>query len=471
MDKLNDLFESYTGKKPTETEELNSSGSNRRYFRLKGGNISIIGVVGTSLEENKAFISLSRHFRARGINVPEVFAVSDDGMRYIQEDLGDDQLYKLVSHGRDSGEYSPEESRLLCRAMAMLPKIQFEGAKELDWNVCYPEPTFNERMIMFDLNYFKYCFLKATGLEFNEVRLQEDFERLRDDLMQDMGETFMYRDFQARNVMVRDGEPYLIDFQGGRRGPIYYDVASFVWQARSRYPEQLRKEMVRTYLEALKEYVPVEENHFHDRLRLFVLFRTLQVLGAYGFRGYFEKKPHFLASVPYALGNLRRLLQKPFDSYPYLNGILTKLTTMSQFNNIVEDKRLEVSIFSFAYKKGIPVDRSGNGGGFVFDCRAINNPGKFEYYRQFTGLDQEVIKFLEDDGGITKFLDNVYAMVENHVKCFMERKFTHMQVCFGCTGGQHRSVYCAEHLAAHLAEKYDIKITVTHRELDIEKIL
>ncbi len=217
--------------------------------------------------------------------------------------------------------------------------------------------------------------------------------------------------------------------------------------------------------------IPVDEERFHERLRLFVLFRTLQVLGAYGFRGYFEKKPHFLASVPYALGNLRKLLQKPFTDYPYLNDILTKLATMSQFNNIAEDKRLEVRIFSFAYKKGIPVDTTGNGGGYVFDCRAINNPGKYEHYRQFTGLDKEVIQFLEDDGGVTKFLDNVYYLVDNHVKRFIERKFTHMQVCFGCTGGQHRSVYCAEHLASHLSDRFDIKITVSHRELDIEKIL
>ena len=340
---------------------------------------------------------------------------------------------------------------LLCHTMEMLPKIQFRGAQGLDWSVCYPEPEFNERMVMFDLNYFKYCFLKATGLEFNEARLQDDFERLKDDLMQDMGDTFMYRDFQARNVMLKDGEPYFIDFQGGRKGPIYYDVASFVWQARSRYPENLRKEMVQTYLTALKGYMQVDEEHFHERLRLFVLFRTLQVLGAYGFRGYFEKKPHFLASVPYALSNLRKLLQKPSSDYPYLNGILTKLTTMSQFNEIAEDKRLEVQIYSFAYKKGIPVDKSGNGGGYVFDCRGINNPGKYEHYRQFTGLDPEVIKFLEDDGGITKFLENAYGMVDNHVKVFIERKFTHLQVCFGCTGGQHRSVYCAEHLAQHLA--------------------
>lgn len=289
MDKLRNLFESYTGQKVSDTEELNSSGSNRRYFRLKGGNISIIGVIGTSREENNAFIRLSAHFLSKGIKVPKVLAVSEDGMRYIQEDLGDDQLYKVVSQGRESGEYSSYECRLLCRAMEMLPKLQFKGAEGLDWSVCYPEPAFNERMILFDLNYFKYCFLKATGLEFNEVKLQDDFERLKTDLMQDMGDTFMYRDFQARNVMMKDGEPYFIDFQGGRRGPIYYDVASFIWQARSRYPENLRKEMVQTYLRALKGYMDVDEAHFNERLRLFVLFRTLQVLGAYGFRGYFEK--------------------------------------------------------------------------------------------------------------------------------------------------------------------------------------
>ncbi len=472
MDKLKALFESYTGQKATDTEEINSSGSNRRYFRLKGGNISVIGVVGTNVEENNAFVKLARHFNEKGIRVPKVLSVSEDGMRYIQEDLGDDQLYKLVSHGRESGEYSSYESMLLCRTMETLPKIQFKGAQGLDWSVCYPDPAFNARMVMFDLNYFKYCFLKATGLEFNETRLQDDLEKFKDDLLKDEGyETFMYRDFQARNVMVKDGEPYFIDFQGGRRGPIYYDVASFVWQARSRYPENLRKEMVQTYLTALKGYTEVDEAVFYERLRLFVLFRTLQVLGAYGFRGYFEKKPHFLASVPYALSNLRKLLQKPFVEYPYLNEILTTLATMPQFNNIAEDKRLEVKIFSFAYKKGIPVDTTGNGGGFVFDCRAINNPGKYEHYRQFTGLDQEVVKFLEDDGGVIRFLENVYSLVDTHVKRFIERKFTNMQVCFGCTGGQHRSVYCAERLARHLSDRFDIKITLSHRELDIERIL
>ncbi len=471
MEALKNLFESYSGRAAKDCVELTSSGSNRRYFRLTGGNLSIVGVIGTNKAENNAFVSISRHFIEKGIRVPRVLAVSEDGMRYIQEDLGDDMLYNMVAQGRDSGVYSSYERALLVKTIEQLPKIQFRGGEGMDWKVCFPEPAFNERMVMFDLNYFKYCFLKATGLDFDEVRLQEDFERLRDDLMGDMGETFMYRDFQARNVMVKDGEPYFIDFQGGRRGPVYYDVASFVWQARSRFPEDLRNELVEAYLRALKGYTQVDEEEFHTRLRLFVLFRTIQVLGAYGFRGFFEKKPHFLASVPYALSNLRKLLKTPFSDYPYLNEVLTKLTTLRQLNDVAEDKRLKVSITSFAYKKGIPVDPTGNGGGYVFDCRSINNPGKYEHYRQFTGLDAEVIKFIQDDGEADKFLEHVYELVDPHVKRFIERKFTNLQVCFGCTGGQHRSVYCAEHLAEHLSAKYDIKVTVTHRELDIEKIL
>ena len=468
---LNTLFEAHTGRKPDLAVEFPSSGSHRRYFRITGGGTSLIGVLGTCREENHAFISFSKHFRSRGIPVPAVLAESEDGCSYLQEDLGDDNLFELVGKGRESGIYSPTETALLKKAIAVLPRLQFLGAEGLDWDNCYPKESFGERTIDFDLNYFKYCFLKATGLEFNEVLLQDDFERLRSDLLQDDEPTFMHRDFQARNIMIRDGEPWIIDFQGGHRGPIYYDVASFIWQARSRFPEELKQELIRTYLEALHEYAHVDEEHFRSRLRLFVLFRTLQVLGAYGFRGYFEKKPHFLASVPYALGNLRNLLQTPFADYPYLNSLLSELTQMPQFNELTQDRRLEVQIYSFAYKKGIPADTSGNGGGFVFDCRAINNPGKYEYYKRFNGTDPEVIKFLEDDGEVTVFLDSVYRLVDAHVQRYMERKFTHLQVCFGCTGGQHRSVYCAEHLARHLADKYDIKVLLTHRELNIEKKL
>ena len=471
MEQLAELFYRYTGRRTEEITELASSGSNRRYFRLHSGSISIIGVAGTDLDENRAFLAIDKHFLEKGIKVPKVFAVSDDGLYYIQEDLGDDQLYKLITHGRESGEYSSYECSLLCKTIEMLPSIQFRGGAGMDYSVCFPDSEFNERMVMFDLNYFKYCFLKATGLEFNEVKLQDDFEALKDDLMANMGDTFMYRDFQARNVMFKDDTPYFIDFQGGRRGPIYYDVASFIWQARSRYPEELKQTLIQTYLRSLKGYTQVDEAEFYRNLRIFVLFRTLQVLGAYGFRGYFEKKPHFLGSVPYALGNLRRLLKTPFGDYPYLNDVLTRLTTMHQFYEIAEDKRLEVHIYSFAYKKGVPIDTTGNGGGYVFDCRSINNPGKYEHFRQFTGLDQEVIKFLEDDGEVLTFLDSVYKLVDAHAKRFIERKFTHLQVCFGCTGGQHRSVYCAESLAEHLSHKFDVKITLTHRELDIEKMM
>ena len=470
-EKLKELFESYTGTEALSLKELPASGSNRRYFRISGGYTSLIGVLGTSVEENKAFIALDKHFISKGIKVPKIFAVSEDFMYYIQEDLGDAMLYDLVKQGRESGDYSSSEKELLCRVIAKLPEIQFTGAENLDFSVCYQESAFNARTVLFDLNYFKYCFLKATGLEFNEALLQDDFEKFKDDLVRDCANTFMYRDFQARNVMVKDNEIYFIDFQGGRKGPIYYDIASFVWQASARYPEGLRDDLVKTYLTVLKGYIQVDEKYFYERLRLFVLFRTLQVLGAYGFRGYFEKKPHFIASVPYALGNLRKLLLKPFESYPYLSALLLKLANLPELNSVASDTRLEVKIYSFAYKKGIPADTTGNGGGYVFDCRSINNPGKFEYYRPFTGMDAEVIKFLEDDGEVIKFLSNVYSLVDAHAKRFIERKFTNLQVCFGCTGGQHRSVYCAEHLASYLASKFDLKVILIHRELGIERII
>ena len=468
---LKPLFESYTGTALTEITELPASGSNRRYFRLKGGNISLIGAIGTNLQENHSFIYLARHFREKGLRVPAVLAVSEDGQAYIQEDLGDQVLFGMVAQGRESGLYSSVETDLLRRTIEQLPRLQFVGAQGLDWKNCYPQEAFDARMVDFDLNYFKYCFLKATGLEFNEIELQEDFEKLKEDLLKEDDNTFLYRDFQARNVMIKDGDPWFIDFQGGRRGPIYYDVASFIWQARSRFPEDLKQDLIRTYLRALQQFKQVNEEEFRSRLRLFVLFRTLQVLGAYGFRGYFEKKPHFLASVPYALSNLRKLLETPFEDYPYLNSILSRLASMPELNEIPQDHRLSVHIYSFAYKKGIPADTTGNGGGYVFDCRSVNNPGKYEYYRQFNGTDPEVIKFLEDDGEVFTFLDSVYKLVDAHAKRFIERKFTNLQVCFGCTGGQHRSVYCAEHMARHLKDKFDIKVTVSHRELNVEKML
>ena len=392
-------------------------------------------------------------------------------MFYLQEDLGDITLFNTIQQGRETSHFSPDEIALLKKTIATLPKLQFEGGKGLDYNVCFPQPEFDERNVWFDCNYFKYCFLKTTGIEFSEIKLHDDLTKMAADLLEGGNEeTFMYRDFQARNVMLVDGNPYFIDFQGGRKGPLYYDLASFVWQAKANYPTSLKEELIETYREALKKYVDIPRETFYKKLRLFVLFRTMQVLGAYGFRGYFEKKPHFLQSVPFAIDNLRKLIQEePFYEYPYIQQLLVELTNMRQFSDLRAERQLEVRLFSFSYKKGIPVDTSGNGGGYVFDCRAINNPGKYDHFKHFTGLDKEVIEFLETDGEVTKFLSHVYDLADAHVTRYMERKFTNLMFSFGCTGGQHRSVYCAQHLAEYLAKKYNITVKVYHREQDISQ--
>lgn len=464
MKELSSLYKSYFGTAPDSVTPITGSASNRKYFRMSSPEGSCIGVLGLDRLENDAFIHIARHFLGKGIPVPEVYAVSEDGMRYIQEDLGDSVLF----------DRKPADEDLLCRVMAMLPMLQFEGAEGLDFSVCYPQPEFDRDMVMFDLNYFKYCFLKASGLEFNEIRLQKDFENFAEDLLSCPSGLvgFMYRDFQPRNVMLKDGAPYFIDFQGGRKGPVLYDVASFVWHARSGFPAGLREKMLDSYLNALSGYVSVDRADFMQKLRLFVLFRTLQVLGAYGFRGWAEHKANFVVSIPGAIKALKELLDGGFP-YPYLNKVLEELTGLPRFNEkIHEDGRLTVTVTSFSFKKGIPEDPSGNGGGYVFDCRYVHNPGRYPQYRSLTGMDEEVIRFLEEDGKIAGFLEHVCGMVEPHVETYVLRGFSSLTVSFGCTGGHHRSVYCAEHLARHLASKYpDIRVRLIHREHGIDKIL
>lgn len=468
-EQIKNLYRTYTGHEAEEVTELPSSGSNRRYFRLHGPQ-TLIGVSGTSIEENRAFIYMADHFRQKGLPVPEVYAQSDDQSFYLQEDLGDTLLFDAIEKGRKSSVFDESEKTLLRQTITKLPEIQFMGSDGFDFSYCYPQEEFNQRSILWDLNYFKYCFLKATGIEFQENRLEDDFLKMSDVLLRNQSATFMYRDFQSRNVMIRDGHPWFIDFQGGRKGPVYYDVASFLWQAKAKYPEDLRQELLLDYIEALRKYMPVDEKYFLSQLRHFVLFRTLQVLGAYGFRGYFEKKPHFIQSVPFAIENLRQLLKQDYPEYPYLCGLLRELTELKQFSDDLQRRTLEVKIVSFAYKKGIPNDPTGNGGGFVFDCRAINNPGKYERYNHFTGLDEPVIRFLEEDGEITVFLEHVYDLVDASVKRYLDRGFTNLMVCFGCTGGQHRSVYSAQHLAEHLHQKFGVKVSLTHREQNIEQL-
>jgi aminoglycoside/choline kinase family phosphotransferase len=405
-------------------------------------------------------------------------------MNYVQQDLGNELLFDYIAEGRKTGVFSAPEKEMLRKTMRGLAKFQVLAAEQFDFNQCYPQPEFNLRSILWDLNYFKYCFLKATGLEFQEDKLENEFERLAYVLLKSNMSAFMYRDFQSRNVMVVEKEvegsegseekelvPYFIDFQGGRKGPVYYDVASFLWQAKANYHPDLREELLSEYLDELQLYMPVDKEEFYETLKHFVLFRTMQVLGAYGFRGYFEKKPHFLQSIPFAIDNLRHLLKYASEDYPYLIEVLKEMTEMKQFKEVGMRKPLVVRVYSFSYKKGIPADGSGNGGGFVFDCRAINNPGKYERYQFFTGMDKPVIDFLEEDGEILPFLEEAYQMVDFSVKRYMDRGFQNLMVSFGCTGGQHRSVYAAEKMAQHINEKYGVEVQLIHREQNMERIL
>ena len=489
MRRLRDLFAQIYGLQPESVTPVSGSGSNRSYYRLTADGMSCIGVIGTDPDENLAFVTEAQHFRAMGLPVPEVIAISDDRECYLQNDLGDILLYDMVARAHKEGVWSSELQELLCSTMSVLPKLQFEGARGLDFSVCYPEMEFSRQMVMFDLNYFKYCFLKPSGLEFNEVRLQDDFEKLADELMGASqlyardgkaydGDTFMYRDFQSRNVMVRDGKSYFIDFQGGRKGPVHYDVASFIWHARSGYPAELKSRMLDAYMDAMSVYVDVDREEFKGVLRNFVLFRTLQVLGAYGFRGWMEQKAKFVISIPAAIYSLRGQLDEMASAdvdfkNTYLYEVLSELVGLPRFKTVdSSDGKLTVTVCSFSFHKGIPHDPSGNGGGYVFDCRSIHNPGRYEPYKKLTGRDLPVIEFLENDGEVFGFLDHVYGVVDPHVETYDRRGFSSLMVSFGCTGGQHRSVYCAEHLARHLAEKHpEIHVRLIHREQKIEEIL
>ena len=508
MEKLLELYKRWSGAEPATTEKLPGAGSNREYYRFRAADgSSVIGCIGTSRDENHAFICLARHFTKRQLPVPQVLAATDDELRYLQQDLGSVSLFDAIRGGRKAGgRYTLKEQELLKQTIRQLPNIQMRGARGLDFSQCYPQPEFDMDSVLFDLNYFKYCFLKATELDFHELKLEADFRLLAKDLTAEKQDAFLYRDFQARNVMLVGEKPYFIDFQGGRKGPYYYDLASFLWQASAKYPHKLRRELVYEYYNALKQFTEVpSSHHFVARLSLFVLFRILQVLGAYGFRGYFERKQHFIESIPPAIQNLRELLtmSSQLFPYPHLMDVLRRLCDLPQFQRIeVEASRadgykitdrnpykphpqdgpatfskydaqgpLVVKVFSFSYRKGIPEDESGNGGGYVFDCRSTHNPGRYEPYKKLTGLDEPVIRFLEDDGEILTFLDSVYRLADAHVRRYLQRGFTSLMFSFGCTGGQHRSVYSAQHLAEHLHRKFGIEVHICHREQNITQVL
>ncbi len=497
MQRLIELYRQNFGHTPQNTESLPKAGSNRHYVRLTGNDgESVIGVISPDTEENRCFIYLSRHFAGKYLPVPEVIAVSDDTTCYLQTDLGRTSLYQALERGRKAGDgYNEEEHRKIRQTIRLLPHIQVIGAEGLDEERLLSPRHFDERSAMFDLYYFKYCFLRTKNIACDEVRLENDLIHMASDLTVPScteKKTFLFRDFQARNVMMSP-TPHFIDFQGGQTGPLQYDVASFLWQASARYPHALREEMTAEYIEELRSLINFDEEAFRNRLQLFVLFRTLQVLGAYGLRGYFERKQYFIDSIPPAIENLRRqILDGVCIPYPYLEEILKRLTgteekTPSSFSSTLPatnrqtpvhvesvkektEKNLIVRVWSFSYRRGIPEDPSGNGGGYVFDCRSTHNPGRYEPYKQQTGLDAPVITFLEKDGEILRFLEHVYALADTHVTRYIERGFNSLMFCFGCTGGQHRSVYSAQHTAEYIHNKYGVEVQLFHREQGINQV-
>ena len=465
VENLKKLFVDKFGAEPLSIVKLSGAGSNRVYYRLQGCAGSVIGVVGTSVDENRAFVALAKAFADSGVAAPVVLAVSNDGLCYLQTDLGDKTLFDAMKQSRDDRCFAKEDVKMLCDVMSALPHIQYKVPRFFDFSLCYPVSDFNKRTVMWDLNYFKYCFLKGVGVEFNEGCLEDEFEKLASLLLTDNDDVFLYRDFQSRNVMVCDDNPFFIDFQGGRKGPVYYDVASFVGQARACYTNDVVERMIDAYLESLAEYKSVTRGDFVEKLSLFRVFRLLQNLGAYGYRGLFERKKAFVEVIPKALEQLKEQLACFVGVFPYICSLVNEISALPMFV-VDESKELTVDVMSFSYRRGIPDDNSGNGGGFVFDCRAIHNPGRYEPYKKLTGMDEPVIKFLEENSNIAEFLDNAYAMVDNMVDTYMKRGFTHIQVCCGCTGGQHRSVYSAEHIARHIADKFGVKVVVAHKMLN-----
>lgn len=465
MDSLKELYHNHFGCGCDSVSPIVGSASDRRYFRLCGQAGSAIGVLGTDRRENGTFTYIDALMRERGIDAPRVYGVSPDGMAYLQQDLGDVSLLDLL--------HTPQGDALVSRVMETLPDIQF--GLHIDDTRLYPVREMGLREAMWDLNYFKYCFLKVTGLTFDEEALENDFRALVEDLWKGNGlMAYIYRDCQSRNVMVNDGRIWWIDFQGMRCGPVLYDVASFLWQARAGFSDAERETFADVYHASLQRYVRCGRDEFHRTLHRMALMRTLQVLGAYGLRGLTEHKARFVQTIPAALANAVSLCtEDTARAFPELTRILREAASLERFSPSPSDGKLHVSVFSFSYKKGYPEDLSGNGGGFMFDCRAMHNPGRYDEYKPLTGRDAPVIGFLESRGEVQPFLEAACKLCDPAVDRYIQRGFTSLQIGFGCTGGRHRSVYCAEKMARHLAERFCDKAAVTliHREQDIKQTL
>jgi aminoglycoside/choline kinase family phosphotransferase len=461
------------GEITNEIQSIAESGSARKYFRIITDKRSLIGTYSNNVEENEAFLTFSKHFHNLGLNVPEVLAVNEERTCYLQSDFGDDNLFAHVQKALMAGGFGENNIEFYKKALGHLVKLQVLGHQGLDYSKAYPTERFDRQAILDDLNYFKYYFVKPhEEIDFNETRLGKDFEAFADFVSKAPCDFFMYRDFQSRNIMVKDGELYFIDFQGGRKGPLNYDVVSLLYQVKAQIPQAIRDELVDYYKAELSQYINPEVVKFDTYQPYFVYLRLMQVLGAYGFRGLIQKKSHFIESIPYALREIETLSKAtPLTAYPELQSVISQLNKLdAKYAALIAPpaSKLTVTINSFSFKKGYPADFSGNGGGFVFDCRALPNPGREPEFKTKTGRDWEVIDYLMAKPSVHVFLDHVKSIVGQSVDNYRERHFSNLMVSFGCTGGQHRSVFFAQTIYEWLKMTYpDIHLKLNHIERKI----
>lgn len=468
-DDLIKLFEKWAGQKIAKFTPMPRSGSDRLYFRLHSADKRAIGVINKDLKENIAFIGFTKHFLEKQLPVPAIYSEDLDKNIYLLEDLGDMTLFNLIQIEAESSRFSPQLLETYKKVLSKLPEFQITAGKDLDYSICYPRSSFDLQSMMWDLNYFKYYFLKLAGIQFDEQALEDDYQRLTAYLMEADSQYFLYRDFQSRNIMIKNEEIYFIDYQGGRKGALHYDLASLLYDAKANIPQDTREVLLDHYIRSLSDYIDFDEKEFRSYFSAFVMIRIMQAMGAYGFRGFYEKKAHFLASIPFALDNMQYILEHldlPIE-LPTLIPVLKSLSKSEKLRSI-GIQTLKVSINSFSFKRGIPIDESGHGGGHVFDCRALPNPGRYDEYKNLTGKDLKVISFLEKEMEVEQFFSSCKSIAIQSVEKYIERKFDHLSINFGCTGGQHRSVYLAEKMAKYLKNEYDIKVVLRHREQELK---
>jgi aminoglycoside/choline kinase family phosphotransferase len=471
MDVLNQLFEQHFHFPAERAQPLQGQlgGSGRTIVRLAGGGCTAIGILYSVREENVAFLEFSRHFRRHGLPVPEIYAQDLSHDAYLEEDLGHTTLFEFLAANRDGDAIALPAVEAYRKVVAALPRFQVEAGRDLNYKVCYPRQSFDRQSIAWDLNYFKYYFLRLAGIPFNEQALELDFTRLTKFLLSANHDYFLYRDFQSRNVMLREGQPYFLDYQGGRKGALQYDIASLLFDGKADLPAELRQQLLDHYLDSLSSYIKVDRDVFMEHYYAYVYVRILQALGAYGYRGFFERKAHFLQSVPYALKNLRWLaanVKLPI-ALPALMDSLESMSASEKLQGLsASADGLTVRVFSFSFHREMPVDETGNGGGFVFDARSLPNPGREERFKQLTGKDTPVIEYLNQQESVHQYLANVLSLVDGAVANFKRRGFRDLMVSFGCTGGQHRSVFLAEQLTKHLRAASGVEVVVRHIEME-----